>query len=63
MLDKLSSSEVEIGLAHINDLKLMFQHLKGGLEASWRGHGGLLRRLGGVTKKQRDVRRWYHDTG
>ena len=63
MLDKLSSSEVEIGLAYINDLKLMFQRLKGGLEASWRGRGGLLRRLGGVTKKQRDVRRWDHDTG
>ena len=63
MLKKLSSSEAEIGLAYINDLKLMFQRLKGGLEASWRGRGGLLRRLGGVTKKQKDVRQWDHDTG
>ena len=63
MLKKLSNSEVETGLAYMSDWKLIFQRLKGGLEAFWKGRGGLLRRLGGVTKKQKDVRRWDHDTG
>ena len=37
--------------------------LKGGVEAFWKGRGGLLRRLGGVTKKQKDVRGCEHDAG
>ena len=62
MLKKLSNSEVETGLAYMSDWKLIFQRLREGLEASWSGRGGLLRRLGGVTKKQKDVRRCEHDT-
>ena len=41
MLKKLSNSEVETGLAYMNNLKLIFQRLQGGLEASWRGSEGV----------------------
>ena len=55
MLKKLSNSEVETGLAYMNDLKSIFQRLEGVLEAFWRRLGGILRRLGGVTTKRKYV--------
>ena len=43
--------------------EVIFSMLRGGLKASRKRRGGLLRRLGGVTKKQKDVRRCEYDAG
>ena len=62
-LKKLPNGELKTERVYMNDLKSDFQCPKRGFKASWKRRSGLWRRLGDVTKKQKDVRRCDYDAG